>query len=175
MLRHVACALAFFRKMCKKCNDKKQIIEIDGEIKKEKYPYTDQYMYRPKIHYCRIVLCVISVLFVDIFITWFALWGASYFSWYDLIEISYGLQFFLLCIFLILISIIIFAKKIICFFIRLYQRYVPFDIRCNCLFVPNCSEYMILAIEKYGVYKGVRMGIDRLLRCHEPNGGEDYP
>ena len=52
---------------------------------------------------------------------------------------------------------------------------MPYGIRCNCLFVPNCSEYMILAIKKYGAYKGVRKGISRLLRCHEPNGGEDYP
>jgi putative component of membrane protein insertase Oxa1/YidC/SpoIIIJ protein YidD len=34
---------------------------------------------------------------------------------------------------------------------------------------------MILAIEKYGVVKGVIKGIRRILRCNYPNGGIDYP
>jgi putative component of membrane protein insertase Oxa1/YidC/SpoIIIJ protein YidD len=34
---------------------------------------------------------------------------------------------------------------------------------------------MILAIKKYGIIKGIYKGIKRLLRCHSPNGGIDYP
>jgi len=34
-----------------------------------------------------------------------------------------------------------------------------------CRFVPTCSEYACEAIEKYGVLRGCRMMIWRLLRC----------
>ena len=37
--------------------------------------------------------------------------------------------------------------------VRLYQRYAPEEIRRRCLFKPTCSEYTILAIQKYGVIK----------------------
>jgi putative membrane protein insertion efficiency factor len=35
-----------------------------------------------------------------------------------------------------------------------------------CVFYPSCSEYMILATEKYGGLRGVSMGVKRILRCH---------
>ena len=38
--------------------------------------------------------------------------------------------------------------------------------RGNCRFSPTCSEYMIQAIKKYGVFSGVYRGIKRLSRCH---------
>ena len=69
----------------------------------------------------------------------------------------------------------IFSKKIIIWAILVYQRYAPAELRLACCFQPSCSEYMKLAIEKYGVLRGVFKGIKRLFRCHYPNGGEDYP
>jgi putative membrane protein insertion efficiency factor len=36
----------------------------------------------------------------------------------------------------------------------------------TCRFVPTCSEYALLAIEKYGAVKGVRLAVKRILRCH---------
>ncbi len=65
--------------------------------------------------------------------------------------------------------------KLVIFLARIYQKNAPKRIRNNCRFVPSCSQYMILAIQKYGVIKGVSMGINRLGRCKYPNGGEDYP
>ena len=160
--------------MCKKCRNQKQQ-KILVETKEEVYPFTNQPMFRPEIHYGRVVISVLSVLVVIGLLTWAALWGISYLEWYQMILMSYETQFTLLYLVLLLIAAFVFAKQIIIFVLRLYQRYMPYDIRCNCLFVPNCSEYMVLAIEKYGVCKGVKMGINRMLRCHEPNGGEDYP
>jgi len=61
------------------------------------------------------------------------------------------------------------------FLIRRYQVWAPARIRANCRFHPSCSEYMILALEKYGPWTGLRMGIGRLLRCGPPNGGVDFP
>ena len=36
----------------------------------------------------------------------------------------------------------------------------------TCRFIPTCSEYAVLAIEKYGVVKGSWLAIKRILRCH---------
>jgi putative membrane protein insertion efficiency factor len=66
-------------------------------------------------------------------------------------------------------------KKLLIRLIKLYQKKAPERLRQACLFQPSCSNYMILAIEKYGVVVGIGKGIKRLLRCRPPNGGEDYP
>lgn len=65
--------------------------------------------------------------------------------------------------------------KFIISLIRYYQSHGPAELHNACLFTPTCSEYMILAIQKYGCTKGILKGIGRLLRCHQPNGGVDYP
>ncbi|MDR0837441.1 MAG: membrane protein insertion efficiency factor YidD [Propionibacteriaceae bacterium] len=67
------------------------------------------------------------------------------------------------------------AKPTALFAIRVYQRYAPAAVRENCCFEPSCSQYMSLAIEKYGLGKGVVKGIDRLLRCSPDKGGIDQP
>lgn len=36
----------------------------------------------------------------------------------------------------------------------------------RCVFYPTCSDYMIEAIKKYGVFKGFLLGIKRIFRCH---------
>ncbi|MGL1930765.1 MAG: membrane protein insertion efficiency factor YidD [Desulfotalea sp.] len=43
-----------------------------------------------------------------------------------------------------------------------------------CRFTPSCSEYMILAVEKHGVIRGLALGLWRILRCHPfSRGGYD--
>jgi putative membrane protein insertion efficiency factor len=45
-----------------------------------------------------------------------------------------------------------------------------------CRFEPSCSRYMIGALQKYGLLKGLAKGISRFLRCHPWNpGGYDPP
>lgn len=39
-----------------------------------------------------------------------------------------------------------------------------------CRFEPSCSRYAELAIERYGVLRGVELTLRRLARCH-PLGG----
>lgn len=56
-------------------------------------------------------------------------------------------------------------KKLIIKIIRLYQR-MPLNTHKMCVFIPTCSEYMIISINEYGVLKGVYLGIKRILRCH---------
>ena len=65
--------------------------------------------------------------------------------------------------------------KLIKYFIYIYQKHAPTDLRQSCRFEPSCSNYMLRAIDKYGVWKGVVLGLKRIGRCKYPNGGIDYP
>jgi putative membrane protein insertion efficiency factor len=58
--------------------------------------------------------------------------------------------------------------------IGLYKAFVSPLLPPACRFEPTCSEYAKQAIEKYGVFRGVGMGIWRILRC-QPfcKGGHD--
>lgn len=47
------------------------------------------------------------------------------------------------------------AKRAVIGAIHLYQKYAPETIRRRCLCKPTCSEYAILAVEKYGVIRGL--------------------
>jgi putative membrane protein insertion efficiency factor len=57
-------------------------------------------------------------------------------------------------------------KKIIILLIRGYQIIISPLFPGKCRFYPTCSQYTILAVEKYGVFKGVFLGLKRILKCH---------
>lgn len=43
-----------------------------------------------------------------------------------------------------------------------------------CKFTPTCSHYTYGAVEKYGVGKGLWLGVKRIVRCHPfSKGGHD--
>lgn len=50
--------------------------------------------------------------------------------------------------------------------LRFYKRWISPLLPSACRYHPTCSEYMRQAVERYGVLRGVGMGIRRLLRCH---------
>lgn len=50
--------------------------------------------------------------------------------------------------------------------IRFYQRFISPGLPASCRFYPTCSEYGYQAIAKYGIIKGGRMAIWRVLRCN---------
>ena len=62
------------------------------------------------------------------------------------------------------------------FFVKLINIY-QFISRMTppvCRFYPTCSEYTKQAIQKYGIRKGVWLGIKRILKCHPfHEGGYD--
>lgn len=75
-----------------------------------------------------------------------------------------------------------FPRKMVVFFIRIYQKTISFDHgplkamypRGFCRFTPTCSQYGIEAVTKYGVIKGGLMTCWRILRCNPFNkGGHD--
>lgn len=40
-----------------------------------------------------------------------------------------------------------------------------------CRFEPTCSRYTYAAVEKYGSFKGLWIGLRRIIRCHPWNKG----
>ena len=62
-------------------------------------------------------------------------------------------------------------KKFLIFFIRVYQNTLSPMIGKNCKYIPTCSEYTIIAIKKYGALKGMKMGINRIMRCNPASKG----
>lgn len=82
---------------------------------------------------------------------------------------------FVIVAIILLTYILLTAKRMFICAIRIYQRYAPDSLRNKCRFEPSCSEYMILAIEKYGLIKGLQKGICRLKRCNIDGGGFDFP
>jgi putative membrane protein insertion efficiency factor len=40
-----------------------------------------------------------------------------------------------------------------------------------CRFEPTCSVYMLEAVERHGVARGVALGLKRLFKCHPFHAG----
>lgn len=57
-------------------------------------------------------------------------------------------------------------KKIFLFLIDIYRKFISPYIPNRCRFYPSCSTYTYEAIEKYGIIKGGRLGVWRILRCN---------
>ena len=61
--------------------------------------------------------------------------------------------------------------------IKVYKKLIsPYTAR-SCRFVPTCSEYAAIAVERYGVWKGLYLAVKRILRCHpwHPGGFDPVP
>lgn len=50
--------------------------------------------------------------------------------------------------------------------LRFYKAYLSILFAGSCRFEPTCSQYAYEAIERFGVARGVWLGVTRLLRCH---------
>lgn len=61
--------------------------------------------------------------------------------------------------------------------IAFYQYALSPSLGRHCRFAPSCSEYAREAIAKYGVLKGVYLGMKRILCCHpwHPGGYDPVP
>ncbi len=61
-------------------------------------------------------------------------------------------------------------KKFLIKLISLYQK-ISMLKPPVCRFYPTCSEYTKQAIIKYGVIKGLWLGLKRISKCHPLNPG----
>ena len=109
---------------------------------------------RPDINFRIVAINLFIAIFVFIALCW---WSVLY-------------AFIFLCLYFM-----VRLRGILIFLILVYQRYAPENMRVACVFVPSCSEYMRLALIKYGVIRGIKKGLNRLSRCQHQNSGEDYP
>lgn len=129
---------------------------------------------RPKISYRKFVFSLIGFFLVIILVS-----TVSHFFISDVvksyIDIKKDLCTSLIVVTAAVIYILIILKKAIIWLIHFYQNHAPDRVRLKCVFEPSCSEYMLMCIDKFGVIRGVFKGCLRLLRCHSPNGGKDYP
>ncbi|GAA3026772.1 membrane protein insertion efficiency factor YidD [Tetragenococcus solitarius] len=66
-------------------------------------------------------------------------------------------------------------QKFFIFLIKGYQRFISPLFPPSCRYYPTCSSYMLEALKVHGAFKGMLMGISRILRCHPfAKGGIDY-
>ena len=65
-------------------------------------------------------------------------------------------------------------KKILIILIKVYKKYISPYKNSKCPYVPTCSDYSIMAIEKHGAAKGLLLTVWRILRCNPfSQGGYD--
>lgn len=119
---------------------------------------------RPKIRWWRIALFAVSLVLGAVGVYW--LLTALSVSAAIALWVSIGFA---------LVIIALFLKRILICLVRIYQRFAPERVRNKCRFEPSCSQYMILSLQKYGLWKGLPKGIHRLKRCSTEDGGFDEP
>jgi len=56
--------------------------------------------------------------------------------------------------------------RVALFVLRFYKAYLSVLFAGSCRFEPTCSRYAYEAIERFGVARGIWLGLKRLLRCH---------
>ena len=65
-------------------------------------------------------------------------------------------------------------KEALLALIRLYQKTRPKSTAGCCKYIPTCSEYGLVAIERFGALKGGLLTVWRILRCNPfSKGGYD--
>ena len=56
-----------------------------------------------------------------------------------------------------------------------YKYFISPLLGNRCRFYPSCSEYMMTAIDRFGIIKGIGVGLKRITRCHPGcEGGIDH-
>ncbi len=57
--------------------------------------------------------------------------------------------------------------------VRVYQYGISPILPGTCRFTPSCSAYALQAIDRFGAFKGTKLALGRIFRCH-PWGGSGY-
>ena len=59
----------------------------------------------------------------------------------------------------------IFINAII-FLIKIYKYFFSPLLGNKCRFLPSCSDYFIECLNDYGFFKGISLGLRRIIKCH---------
>jgi putative component of membrane protein insertase Oxa1/YidC/SpoIIIJ protein YidD len=126
---------------------------------------------RPDTNIFTAAKCAMAFVVIVVFLSFFTF---SFFM--QIISVSPQMAFMESFCLYTMFGFMVFSKKLTIGLVRLYQHYAPERIRRKCLFKPTCSEYIILAIEKYGLIKGLYKGLYRVFfRCRGFVYYIDYP
>ncbi|MEN3028174.1 MAG: membrane protein insertion efficiency factor YidD [Aquificaceae bacterium] len=67
-------------------------------------------------------------------------------------------------------------KGLVIAFLKFWQTFISPLYPPSCRYYPSCSNYALMAVEKYGVLRGTLKALWRILRCNPlSKGGVDYP
>ena len=66
------------------------------------------------------------------------------------------------------------AARVAILLVRGYRRFISPLLGAHCIYSPTCSEYAMIALDKYGFIHGGWLAIRRIARCHPfHEGGYD--
>ncbi len=69
----------------------------------------------------------------------------------------------------------LFFDWVIISLIYVYKLLISPLFGATCRYNPTCSEYSIIAIKRYGIFKGGLLSAKRILRCHPFHAGGNDP
>jgi len=92
-----------------------------------------------------------------------------------LCKFGFSVSFYLLYLLISVIVLCFGLKKVCIIAIEIYQHYASEEVRRCCTLMPSCSEYALLALQKYNIFKALYKIYTRLTK--ECNGiyKIDYP
>ena len=122
---------------------------------------------RPKTNIITFVLLVLVIEIISVALTYFLF---NLFHWFGIL-----FSFSTLYSFVSVGVFLIFLKKICIMLIKLYQHYATDETRRRCALMPSCSEYALLALKKYNVFKGLYKTHIRLTTKCNGSYKIDYP
>lgn len=62
-------------------------------------------------------------------------------------------------------------RRVLGLMIRGYRRYLSPLLGPSCRYVPTCSEYALVAVERHGAARGSWLSVRRIARCHPFSAG----
>lgn len=66
------------------------------------------------------------------------------------------------------------TARVVAALLRGYRRFISTLLGPRCRFYPSCSVYTLEAVERFGVLRGLWLGLRRVTRCHPwHEGGVD--
>ena len=117
-----------------------------------------------------ILIFVCWLLLLEIMVACLSVGVDCLFDWFD-ISFSFSILHFLTGI----VVFFIFLKRICILLIELYQHYASENTRRKCTLMPSCSEYALLALQKYNIIKSLYKIYKRLATKCNGSYQVDYP
>ncbi len=62
-------------------------------------------------------------------------------------------------------------QRLLIFLIHIYRYLVAPWLGNHCRFYPSCSQYALIALRRYGPWRGAWLSVRRLGRCHPWHAG----